>query len=488
MSPTPTAESRSLWRGRLTWAFRVVWVRLRFVAVLAVAGATIANWDSLRGRWDALVGPGPRDPSMASISPGTEYFCPMDPGVVSAWPGKCSVCNMFLVVRSKADMSPMPSGVVARVQVSPERILFAGIRTAPVEYRPLATAVSGTGRIRNRQGRWVVVPEIADADRPLVHDGMPARIDVEGLASPKEGIVRLDPADEFVVDFGPSGGDSFENRKATVTIDAPIADRESFRSQPSGVPDRQPGVPRVVFHCSEHPSVTALAPGKCPIGDETLERTPLAPMQAVAWACPAHPEVVSDRSGSTCSACGGMDLAAKVVTYRPDGQVLCVPTSAILDGGARKVVYVESMPGQFDAVEVRVGPSRDGLTSIVSGVEAGRRVVEAGAFLIDAETRLNPRLAASYFGAARGWAEQAEHRKDVDPAGLASLSEDDRRLATRQKTCPVTGKTLGSMGPPPKINLEGATVFLCCEGCEDRLRRDPEKYRKAMTDGPKVGP
>lgn len=61
-------------------------------------------------------------------------------------------------------------------------------------------------------------------------------------------------------------------------------------------------------------------------------------------------------------------------------------------------------------------------------------------------------------------------------AELAGLSDSDRVLAMEQRICPVTGKLLGSMGQPPKLSVEGREVFICCAGCEDRLRSDPEQY------------
>ena len=32
------------------------------------------------------------------------------------------------------------------------------------------------------------------------------------------------------------------------------------------------------------------------------------------------------------------------------------------------------------------------------------------------------------------------------------------------------------MGKPPKIDVNGQPVFLCCMGCKDRLLAEPEKY------------
>jgi YHS domain-containing protein len=62
------------------------------------------------------------------------------------------------------------------------------------------------------------------------------------------------------------------------------------------------------------------------------------------------------------------------------------------------------------------------------------------------------------------------------PEGLAKLSEADRTAALKQVVCPVTGEKLGSMGAPPKVVVNGQDVFLCCAGCEEELRKQPETY------------
>ena len=105
-----------------------------------------------------------------------------------------------------------------------------------------------------------------------------------------------------------------------------------------------------------------------------------------------------------------------MISYRPAGQVLAVPASAVVDAGLRKVVFVESMPGMFDGVEVVLGARCGDLYPVVRGLEAGQRVAIAGAFLLDAETRLNPSLAAGYFGAGRG-------ERAAAPGPLASATK-----------------------------------------------------------------
>jgi hypothetical protein len=214
--------------------------------------------------------------------------------------------------------------------------------------------------------------------------------------------------------------------------------------------------------------------------------------QRLRWWCPMHPEVTSDRAGAACAECGGMALRPRIVTFRPPGRVLAVPESAVVDNGAHAVaIFVESMPGMFDAVEVVLGPRCGDYYPVVRGLEAGQKIVIVGAFLLDAETRLNPSLAAGYFGAARrqGEASDASGTIASTPRAVAadskvsafeSLPPGDREQARRQGQCPVTRKPLGSMGMPVRIEINGRVVFLCCSGCEDRLRSDPARY----LDGP----
>lgn len=164
---------------------------------------------------------------------------------------------------------------------------------------------------------------------------------------------------------------------------------------------------------------------------------------------------------------------AGVQAMLAEGQGLAVPISAVIDHGSRKVAFVENGPGMFDAVEVTVGPRCGDHYPVLRGLEAGQRVAAAGAFLLDAEMWLNHGLAATYFGATRG----GETSSPTTPTITAgSLSPEDRRLAEKQKTCPVTGESLDSMGGPIRVEVAGRTVFICCKACEKPLRKNPAKY------------
>ncbi|WP_404307038.1 hypothetical protein [Neorhodopirellula lusitana] len=63
---------------------------------------------------------------------------------------------------------------------------------------------------------------------------------------------------------------------------------------------------------------------------------------------------------------------------------------------------------------------------------------------------------------------------------VASVPLNESQLAAaaiaRQKVCPVSGKSLGSMGDPIAVDVNGQNVFVCCAGCVGAVKSDPAKY------------
>ena len=64
---------------------------------------------------------------------------------------------------------------------------------------------------------------------------------------------------------------------------------------------------------------------------------------------------------------------------------------------------------------------------------------------------------------------------DVTDA-MATLSETDRAAVLAQQVCPVSDQSLGSMGTPIKVTVNGRDVFLCCESCREKLEANPDEY------------
>lgn len=82
-------------------------------------------------------------------------------------------------------------------------------------------------------------------------------------------------------------------------------------------------------------------------------------------------------------------MFANVTLYtdsRPNAVV--VPSEAIVRSGSREQLFVVREPGKFEPREVTLGVSAEGLTQILSGVQAGEQVVTSSQFLIDSESKL----------------------------------------------------------------------------------------------------
>lgn len=502
-----TAHPPKKHRSRLVYALDIVLVRLRFIGLLVAVMLVAAYWDDVAARverWTHKSG-GEHGPAAAS---DVEYFCPMHPHIVRGEPSTCPICGMPLSKRKKGEKSVLPDGVVARVQLSPFRIAQAGIRTSPIEWKPLVREIATVGFVEYDERRLARItarfpgrveslavdftgttvergkplaslysPEVFAAQESLLsaHRALrdaeaaeprdertlersrtllvsarqrltlwglwPEQIDaieregrartavdilapVTGVVTKKavvvgdyvaEGAALFDVADLSVVwvkarvyedDLGlvrPGlkvkatasawRGDTFEG---TVAFVDPFLDRATRTA------DLRADLPNPDGRLKPGMYVTATL--KIPLATiepfASLPKPEPGPARVVWW-CPMHPEVVQDQPGGECEKCGGMKLIRKEVPSGPGpDDVLAVPETAVVDTGTRKIVYVESAEGVFDAHEVVLGPRSGADYPVVSGLEPGMRVATAGSFLIDAETRLNPAAAGSYFGAS----------------------------------------------------------------------------------------
>ena len=70
------------------------------------------------------------------------------------------------------------------------------------------------------------------------------------------------------------------------------------------------------------------------------------------------------------------------------GSRLAVPTAAVIDTGARQIVYVDRGEGNFEPREVETGLRSEDLVEIIRGLKAGEKVAASANFLIDSEAQL----------------------------------------------------------------------------------------------------
>ncbi len=131
--------------------------RLRFIAILVGVALLIGCWDTVKNHWDRWTHP--RATANRQLPSGQEFFCSMHPQVVRTTyePNgdvpDCPICGMPLTIRAQGQKEELPAGghhvpmVGARVQLSPERIQMASIKTVAVDYRPVVRQTKTVGYV-----------------------------------------------------------------------------------------------------------------------------------------------------------------------------------------------------------------------------------------------------------------------------------------------------------------------------------------------------
>lgn len=215
------------------------------------------------------------------------------------------------------------------------------------------------------------------------------------------------------------------------------------------------------------------------------------PELANQWISPRHPHIVSDKPGQ-CRQCGIELVPAASFGYAnqplDEPSALIVPRSAVLSAASHSVVYVETETGRFEIRRVTTGPTSGDRAVILKGLAEGEKVAIAGSFLLDSQMQLagNPSLIDPTRAAPP--MEMIDGFDATMLAEIYQLPDNEQSIALKQVICPVTDFKLGSMGVPPKVMVDGKSVFLCCEGCRESLLEEPAAYLAKLDDYKRNGP
>lgn len=166
---------------------------------------------------------------------------------------------------------------------------------------------------------------------------------------------------------------------ATVTLRTPVAETPMFRDKIA--------TSRLAAGSARLASMTAAEQKVCPVTGAKLG----------SMGDPVPVDVDGRKVWTCCDACppklkaNAKKYLAKLATPAPPkDRVLSLPESAVIDTGALKLVYVEAEPGVYEGRRVVLGPRSGDRFPVLGGLSPGEKVVAAGAFLVDAESRLNP--------------------------------------------------------------------------------------------------
>lgn len=557
------------WRKAWWWFDFIVLVklaRLRFVAVLVAIGLVITQWDTLLAYYDRWVRPHDID----LVASDFEYFCPMHPTVVRATnKEKCPICFMPLSKRKKGERSDevLPAGVVSRVQLTPYRVVLAGIQTYQVDYQPLAKDISAVGYVEfnerdqrtvsarvdgridqlyvNETGRLVGAgddlalvysPDLNVTAQNLLDARRSSSTDLEASARNRLELLGIDreQVDEILaagkaethlkIRSPISGhviqkyvregqyikeGDSLYDLAdiSTVWVEAqiyeddiaalPLASLHKKQELPSGVKvsvqarafPGQTFAGQVTFIYPHVDQNTRTMTVRTEVANDDQQH--LVPGITATVNLQIEPRSIP----SLASALSGNSEARAQLEL---GKALAVPVFSVIETGNQAIVYRQTLPGTYEGTLVTLGPrmaspDRVAFYPVLSGLSPGDRVVTAGSFLIDAETRLNPAAGSIYFGGSGGGntgggvttvrPSTPEDTTSKIAAAMAKLPARDRALAEAQAFCPVLDESpLGAMGVPVKVNVNGEDVFVCCSSCVKQATAEAEKTLQRVAE------
>ena len=196
---------------------------------------------------------------------------------------------------------------------------------------------------------------------------------------------------------------------ATVTLRTPLLETEPFRSQLAAWSSDLVPASHAATEADEGGQQLPPSNARPPLDEDALAaRQKVCPVTGAKLGSMGKPvrQTVAGRTVLLC--CTGCqdkwaarpDYYLRRLSRVSDDGVLAVPEQAVIDTGNLKIVYVEREPGLFEGVAVTLGPLSEGYYPVIDGLLPGDHVAAAGSFLVDAETRLNPAAAASYFGAS----------------------------------------------------------------------------------------
>lgn len=162
------------------------------------------------------------------------------------------------------------------------------------------------------------------------------------------------------------------------------------------------------FLCPMHPDIVREEPGRCPICEMDLERVPDRPSLTT------H----ADHEGHTDH------------KDAPQGQVLAVRASAVLDTGRRQIAYRKNKDGAYELVDVKLGPRAEGndergqpisFFPVLSGLKTGDEVVIRGGFMLDSQRQIEGMPSLLY---ASGQSAASLHSGHSGHSGPATGSTD----------------------------------------------------------------
>jgi YHS domain-containing protein len=156
---------------------------------------------------------------------------------------------------------------------------------------------------------------------------------------------------------------------------------------------------------------------------------------------------------------------------KPSG--LTIPADAVIDSGREQRVFVEHSPGIFEPREVHVGWRFGDRVQIVQGLAEGERVVSAGTFLVDSESRLKSVQSGP----------KQEPQEKLSPKSTTSTAVAAKMV--KDAACGMNIDANKAVAEGHTITRDGVTYYFCSDRCKRKFSEQPEHVLAANPTGPR---
>jgi len=461
--------------------------------------------------------PGQTDTTnIAATSDKTLYTCGMHPWIIQDHPGNCPICGMKLEPVHKIVSAAAPSAMSPGIAIDPATIQIMNIQTTEITRGPLRRTIRTVGTIDYNETTladvttkfkgWIEKLDV-DATGELVHQGEPLfeiyspelysaqaeYLSVSGTNNDSSAAVLREAALEKLRFFDISDAQIAALARSSTprkTLEI-LAPEDGFVIEKDVVQGQMVDAGMKLYRLADLGIVWVFAQvyeqdlPYVRLGQEaTVKLSSLPDREFRGRVTYVYPNV--DEKTRTARVRlefenpgyflkPGMFVSVQI-SSELEPSALLVPDSAVLRSGERNTVFVALPGGKFDARTVVLGPEGEhGTYEVISGLQAGERVVTSGQFMLDSESQLREAIQkmsgplatmpSSPYPATNQTAQIASTNVEKEPVVyVCPMPEHVSITYDHPGNCPICGMALVPVTPGELKQLQpgGKVLYYTC--------------------------